>query len=290
MADELTADEAAFFQTGELPPALAEQHAATIVAEPIVEAPAAPALKVEAPAVVEEPSELARFMAEERERRVSLENKLEDLTRRLAAQAEPKVEVEEIPDKYTDPLGNMMSHLENINARLTATEQQNAARDQLSQFTAAVKEQKTAFEATTPDFPAAYTHIRNLRTEDLRASGTPESNIAQILVQDELQMALTAMQRGKNPAAEMYAMAKRYGYAPTATKTTTEVVTPEAKMAQLKAGAKVAVTLPKAGTDTELTFDNLKDASNTDLDKLVSDPKMWDTVMGGSNGSDIFNR
>lgn len=287
---EMSPDEASFFETGELPLALAEQHhEEPLVPEKVVEE--APKVEEPVPAVLE-PTELERFMAEERQHRVALESRLEEALRRLPQQEAPKSDAPEIPDKFEDPLGNIIQNLENLNSRFNATEQAAANREQLNQFTNACQQQKAEFEKTSPDFKDAYAHIRNLRTEDLRVMGAAEKDIPNILLQDELQLSLRAMQSGKNPAAELYAMAKRYGYAPTkaAPTTTTAQPTPAEKMAQLKAGARAATDPPKAGQDVDLTFDNLTSASNTDLDKLVADPKLWDQVVGGANGSDIFHR
>lgn len=305
MAD-LTPDEIAFFATGELPAALqgeadaaAAAAAAPAVAEPAPAAPAA-ATAVAAPAETTAPAApadtttalLERFMAEERAQRTTLETKLAELQTQLAERAKPAEP--EAPDEGDDPLGAMLHTLKAVNTqvqaletRLTTEQQNNLLKQQFEQFTNSVRATKEAFEATTPDFKDAYAHIRAIRTADLQMAGAPEADIPKILLQDELQIAQNAIQRGKNPAEEMYNMAKRYGYAAKAA----PAIAPDAatKIAALKAGMEAAKTIPAAGTESELTLAGLKDASNADLNKLVQNDDMWEKVVGGaSRGPDIF--
>lgn len=86
----------------------------------------------------------------------------------------------------------------------------------------------------------------------------------------------------------MYAMAKRYGYAPSKTTTVpTPVLTPEQRMAALKAGQGAARLPAKAGADSQLTLDGLKDAGDADLNALILDDKAWAKIVGGRS-NDIF--
>lgn len=288
MADMSPAEEL-FFATGELPPELVEEPKEEVVEEP--------AVVVEEPVVVEEVVVDPQVAAIERllAQNEALTAKFEALAAQVSAKPAPPPE--EVPDENLDPLGAILHKLNSVNGQVAAletklsTEQQNnLMRQQFEAFTGSVNTAKAAFEATTPDFKEAYAHIRNLRTEDLRAAGASDAEIPKILLQDELQLAQTAIARGKNPAAEMYAMAKRYGYAPS--KTTplpTAVMTPEQKMAALQVG-KAAARLPTkaTGTDEPLTIDGLKDAGNEELNGLIQDDKAWARIVGGRSGNDIF--
>lgn len=292
---DMTPDEISFFETGELPEALVPKIEPLVpepAAAPAVSAPEAaipPLNPVEANGVVE------RMLAEERQARSALEAKLTALEAKLTAKNEP---IEEVPDQNTDPLGNMMHQLSKLTAgfqelqtQRSQEQQQNAIKAQLDQFSAAVNSAKATFEKTTPDFNDAYAHIRNLRTEDLRAAGVPEKDIKQYLLQDEFQIANTAIQRGTNPAEAMYNMAKRYGYVSKTTAapaSTTTAADQTEKMAQLQAGTAADKNPGRASSEAELTLEGVKDLSNHDLNKLVQDDKMWQTIIGGTPSHELF--
>lgn len=288
MAD-LTPAEELFFATGDLPPELVEEpkvdpveEPEVVVEEPVVEAPVDPQVAA-----------IERLLAQNE----ALTAKFEALAAQVSAKSAPAEPVEFVPDENVDPIGAILHKLNSVNGqvsaletRLTTEQQNNLMRQQFEAFTGSVNAAKTQFEAATPDFKEAYAHIRALRTEDLRAAGASDAEIPKILLQDELQLAQTAIQRGKNPAAEMYAMAKRYGYAPSKTTTLpTAVMTPEQKMAALQVG-KAAARLPTkaTGTDEPLTLDGLKDAGNAELNSLIQDDKAWARIVGGRSGNDIF--
>lgn len=290
---ELTPEEASFFETGELPESMVEEAAAAAAAiappaEPVVEP------KVEEPVV--EPAAPAPAADHLLAFQQQMEARFAELTAKLEAATKPAAPVVPEPDENEDPLGAMLHKLNQVNSQvaalkteLTTEQQNNLLRQQFDQFTASVTKAKETFETTTPDFKEAYAHIRALRTEDLRAAGCPEKDINQILINDEFQLAQTAIQRGKNPAAEMYSMAKRYGYATKAAAAPKVAAqqTPEQKLEALRAGQRAAKNPDKAGSESVLTLDGLKDASSDDLNALVQDDKAWQRIMGGKS-KDIF--
>lgn len=304
-----------FFETGTLPAALEAEHAASqqaaadataaeqqrIADEATAAAAAIAAKAAEAAPAPEAQSAIARQLEEERTSRAALEQKLNDIQAQLAEKLKAPVVVEEVPDATTDPLGHMMHQLKTVNETviklqtdLTAQQQQNLQRQQFDQFKAAVDGAKATFEAANPDFKDAYAHVRNLRSEDLRLAGCPEADIPKILVQDELQIAQTALQRGKNPAEEMYTMAKRYGYVPKQAAAPTGAdakAAADAKIAALNKGAPAARAPAKGSPDAGITLTaaGLKDVSNSDLNKLVADDKMWNKIVGGAAEDDLFN-
>lgn len=285
---DLTADEMAFFATGELPPDLAAQHAvATPVIVPVVDPVIAPVV-VPDPAIPDASELLRRSLAEEQNRRAQAEVRLQQIQQELATKTNPPAPA---PDAATDPLGAMMHQLQQVNATVQdlqnklATEQQNATlKSQFAEFTNSVRGIKEAYEKTVPDFNDAYQHIRTTRAEDLRMTGVPEAQINQMLLQDELNIAQVALQNGKNPAAEIYNMAKRYGYTPKAV----PVGTPAAKIDAILKG-QAAATNPSAGAPpaSEITLDSLKNMSNNDLTKVVMNDDNWAKIVGGK-AADIF--
>lgn len=293
---ELTPDEELFFQTGELPASFLEEAAASAAAvqsqaeeenpaEPEVAEPTEPKEQVDPLGAINE--RLERMLEAQRE---AFKTELAELRASLA----PKKPEVQAPNDYEDPLGSMIHKLNGLNEQvtslkteLTEQQQQNLLKQQFEQFTNSVTEQKNAFQKATPDFPQAYEHIRTLRTEDLRAAGCPEKDIAKILLQDEFQLAQTAIQRGKNPAEEMYNMAKRYGYTAKSQPATRQ--TPEEKIAALKVGQAAAKHPDRAGVENPLNIDALKDASSADLNKVVQDDKLWNRIVGGAAADDLFS-
>ena len=281
MAD-LTPDEISFFETGELPETLL----------PVAEA--APAVTEPVPEVTTPPAAVDPVAAMEERLNALFERKMGEMTAKMAEANKPPVPVVEVPNEDTDPLGNMMYQLKQVNSTVadlqaqTATARQQAdMQKQVADFVQSVQEAKAEFEKTAPDFPQAYEHIRNIRVTDLRALGADEGSIKQALLQDEFRLTEAALQRGKNPAEEMYNMAKRYGYVPKPAGAATAPAS-ATKMQQLQAGQEAAKLPGKASMDAPLTLSGLKDASNNDLNKIIQDDKMWASIVGGQSANDIF--
>lgn len=293
MAD-MTPEEIAFFESGgtQLPPGAeaAPQDPAPVEEAPEPAAPE-PAATVE-PAAAQplvDASGLERLLTQ---RLAALEERITELNK-------PKPTPETVPDAETDPLGHMMHQLRKVNEtvstlqeKLTQEQQHAALKREFDAFAGNVRTIRDEFAKTTPDFNDAYTYIRNVRSADLAELGVPKSEIAQQLLNDELRLAQTALQSGKNPAAAMYEMAKRYGYkpaAPAATKPAQQAA--EEKVTRLANGQFAAKPAPRAAaTETALTLDGLTEASDDDLSKVVRDPDAWARIVGGKpGGTDIFH-
>lgn len=293
MPPELTPEEeAAFWSSGRLP----DNPAMTVLSSEPDERPE-PAPKVEVtpePAPKVEPQDnslLERLLAEERQERRNLEAKLAESSKK------PVVE-DPIPDAMEDPLGNIIAQLSKSNSRVESLERKLTERDerddlqrQYGQFVDNVRALKAEFVKTAPDFDDAYNYIRDIRTQDLLDTGTPRAGIAQKLLAEEAQLAQTAMQNGKNPAEQMYAMAKRYGYAATAAKPAPAAqAKAEEKVDRLKNGQFASKPAARSAPPVaELTAEGLKDASNSDLNNVVMDDKMWQQIVGGKSSGDIFH-
>lgn len=284
---DLTQAEQDFFATGELPDELAAQQTIDQPGTPITQ-PDPPATPITEPAApINEVADMLRqSLAAEQQRYAEAKIRLDALEKQLQERLQPQVAA---PDPNTDPLGAMMHQLAQVNAtvtdlqaKLTQEQQNNLLKQQFEQFTNSVREIKTTYEKTVPDFNDAYQHIRNIRTEDLRLNGISEAEIPKILLQDELNIAQNALQRGKNPAEEMYNMAKRYGYAAKA-----QTLTPDQKLANITKGQQTTRQPTRAAPESELTLEGLKDAGDADLNKLVQDNKLWAKLVGGTT-NDIF--
>lgn len=282
---DLTPDEIAFFATGELPEALQQQQTAGI--EPVVAPVTEPVVAPTTPSAQPDQTDFFRQQVLlEQQRANAAATELAIIKQQLEARTNPPIPA---PDAATDPLGAMMHQLQQVNAtvqdlqnKLQTEQANNQLKSQFNEFTNSVRAIKDAFEKTTPDFNDAYNHVRTQRAADLRLTGVPEANINQVLLQDELNIAQNALQQGKNPAQEIYNMAKRYGYQAKAVPQNAQQ-----KIEAILQGQAADKNPGKGAPSSDLTLDSLKDMSNSDLTKVVMNDKQWEALVGGKN-HDIF--
>lgn len=281
MAD-LSPQEQAFFESGGDTSHLAPEQLTPIdtaglsVGTPIPEAPAAPA-----PLATPEPQPqfdqtaelLRRSLDESRQTAANLQAQLEQLQK-------PQTPPPAIPDPNTDPLGNMLHQLDQVNknvadlqAKLLGQQQQNDQAQAFNNFKNQVLQLRDEFIKTTPDFQTAYEHLRSTRMADLRQMGVPEADIEKTVFQEEFNLSQRAIGQAKNPASEMYEMAKRHGYV--------KQGSTAVKLDAVKAGqAASPPSLPKTHVNEDISVDSLREASNDDLNKIVSDPNSWAKIAG----------
>jgi hypothetical protein len=246
-------------------------------------APVDPPAPAPAPAPAADPTELMRTaLADAQRNAAALEARLAAATAPAPAQ-EPAA-----PDPNTDPLGSMMHQLEQVNKNVQAmqerlNEQQSASQQQAAfqNFQRQVVALRDQFKVTNTDFDAAYAHIREARTADLKSYGVPETDIAAQLFREEVALSEAALKQGKNPAEAIYEMAKRHGYG----KPATAAPAPAVKLEAVKKGAAPTspAALPATPVTENITIESLKDASDADLNKLVTDPAAWSKIAGSSN-------
>jgi hypothetical protein len=180
---------------------------------------------VEAPETQETASEEVdrrvplKALQEERQKRAELERKAQEYEQRLyemqqwaeqvqqqMGQPQPEPVVE--PDPETDPIGAL-----------------KAARDQLRQMQEATQQQQyierlqqVAYNAAEdarqriPDYYDAYKYAINSRAQEHLAMGVPRDQIAAVVQQEELVLIDRAVRAGRNPANDIYQMAKARGF------------------------------------------------------------------------------
>lgn len=300
---DLTPEEQRFFETGVLnaPPADPNTPAVDTVAlaglgtASVVPDPAIPPVVQQTPPVVApvvtppvDPNAQLPDMAEILRRNLAdAQQKIAELeVQARSVQKTPQPDVG--PDPSVDPLGALMHQLSTVQNKIAEMQaqqaQQSTQQQQLTafqQFQANVQALSKQFAAATPDFDAAYAHVRNARIADLQAYGLTQQKINETIFREEIALAEAAIQQGKNPAAEIYSMAKRHGYQATAPVTPATPQATTAKLDAVAAAQNAARSLPsQPNTPTEITLENLRNASDADLNKLVLDQKMWDQISG----------
>lgn len=304
--EELPAEYKSFFDTGELPPSMADEHAASLeaarVAQEAQEAAEVAARKaaevvvppvVETPPVVIEPAPVAtpnnqyldRLLAEQDARSKVLEQQLDEMKKQIAKANEPLP-----PDPQTDPLGYLAHKIEATQKEIAAlAESQKAAvaetaqQNQVNAFLTNVSNQVKAFTDVHPDYNDAYKHLATMRMQDFKDVGMTDDQAKQAFGQEELGITQRALVLGKNPAEIAYGMAKRYGYKAVAvaqpTKTPTEA---DNKLDVIKKGLEASKTSERAIPPADVDVDNLRNMSNKDLQHMVEND--WDKLFGKSKG------
>lgn len=271
-AADATPDPLALAALSKVDPAEVVVDPAKIVAvEPVVD-----------PVVADTTEILRRSLAEAQQRVGALEQNLQQL------QQKPEVKVEPVaPDPSTDPLGAMFHQLDSVNkrvlelqAQLVDQQTQQANTTTFQNFQNQVRSLKDEFVKTNADFPDAYSHIRSAREADLRAYGIPDQQIKETIFREEAALAEQAIRQGRNPAEVLYEMSKRHGYVPKTVAVAATTVTPKAKLDNVAAAQAASKNLPKTQVVEEVTLEGLKEASDSDLNKLVMDDKSWGKIVG----------
>lgn len=245
--------------------------------------PAQPNIEVQPPPAVDL-GVLQRSLVEAQQTAANLKAQLDQRT-----QAPPVVEPP-APDPDTDPLGALLHQVAQTNKTVAALQAQlneQAAQGEqataFQRFQSHVTSLRNEFAAKQADFPAAYQHIRDARIADLKTFGFDEQGINRTLFQEEVALSEAAIKAGKNPAAEIYEMAKRHGYVAKAAAAPegAPAVPPATKLDGIKSGLQSAPpALPKTQVTETITAESLREASDADLNKLVNDPAAWSKIAG----------
>lgn len=295
MAD-LTPDEQKFFETGEMQPSMTPPVedgppdplalAALGKTAPVEDEPAKePVVEVKTEPVVNQQDPAAILQA-----LTDAQRQVGQLEQALQQAQKPVVEEPAAPDPNTDPLGAMMHQLATVNKTVAALQEQlqqqqthQASVSQFQAFQQQVRSLRDDFAKTTVDFPDAYAHLRTAREADLKAYGLNDAQVRETLFREEATLAEAAIKQGRNPAEALYEMSKRHGYAPKAvsgTPTPPATKTPSEKLTHVANAQNAARNLPKTPVNEDITLEGLKEASDSDLNKLVLDDKSWGRIVG----------
>lgn len=287
----LTDSERAFFETGELSPDLAsflQPPAPEPQPEQQVEQQVEQAQEQQADRLSSNTDHhLLQSIASTNNRYAQLEQQLADLTSKLATlTAAPE------PDPSIDPIGAITNKLAALHKEITDLKQssiQTSQQQAYNAFISNVQQLRSEFAKTTSDFPDAYAHLRNVRTQDFIDLGYSKADIPNILLHEETTLAQRAISNGQNPAKVMYELAKRHGYSSAGKVDPTAIPKAEDKIAQLKAGAEASRSLNRSQPDANISIESIKEASASQLDKLVTDDDLWNKLVGGrAYGKSIF--
>jgi hypothetical protein len=229
-------------------------------------------------------SNQAKAIRVDREKRKQLERalrqqaeksaKIEQLVSKLIEPVETK---EVIPDADEDPIGHQnfkIKRLEQLqqqtqdNLRLQHEYQENQFQQQ--QFVSAYAQKAKEFSQEAPDFMDAYKHLIQSRIEEHLIAGYDEQTANELLKQEEAAIVSKAFQDGENPAARMYALAKRRGFSAPKPQPTTQPKT--SKLQTLKQGISTNKSLGSsqgsANSDEVIDSTDIADMTDDEVDKI----------------------
>lgn len=153
------------------------------------------------------------------ERQAKLEGRLEEIARRLAApdptpQAPAPIDIDLDPVAALKAVKQQVDQFASMTAeQRVAAERQAAEQTQFFEFRDKYVTAANEFKAEAPDFDAAYQHFIQARDSALDAAGyTDPAQRAAILANEERTIAERALSQGRNPAAQIYAVSKSFGY------------------------------------------------------------------------------
>jgi hypothetical protein len=200
-------------------------------------------------------------LQEERERRKDLQRQIEAVNRRaeerfsqiaqkLAAPPQSgSAAPREMPDPEKDAVGAIRMTAEEVKV-LSDFKRQLETQAAQSQMVQAVMGQasqlEAEFERATPDYRAAGDFLRGSRAQELTALGLDPVRVQQVIAAESVQLAHAALQRGRNPAEVVYALAKTRGYAAPARPAAAERDADAAKLARIAKGQETGTSLGAA--------------------------------------------
>lgn len=151
----------------------------------------------------------------------------------------------------------------------TAQSQQSQQSQQFAQLNDAVLAAEQEFVESQPDFYDALKFVQGQRKAELKELGYGAAEINQIMAAQAQDVAVRALNQGKNPAERIYALAKARGYKAAApAKTETEA----ARVVRQAEGQKKATTIANLAGSGGNKAPSVETLANTPQDKFN---EMW---------------
>lgn len=292
-AAELSKEEQALFdsmQKEEAPPkeeAKPEAKTEAKVEKPEVKAEA----KAEAPPKEEKKEQRvvpAEALAEARSQNKDLRKELDGM-KALVAEGDKKLQklletisakAEAGPKFEDDPAGALKHENEQLRKGLAELQTKIAKQEEAGQQTAKVNEhaalitaREKEFAKEHPDYFKASDYVTEVWRDEFREAGFEEAEIPRLTFAKALGITSKAINAGKDPAAVIWNLAKRTGFA---------VKTPEepkkdgeSKLKQIEKGLEASKGNGGGGGPDDLTLASLAQMDDAQIEKLVSDKDWW---------------
>lgn len=215
--------------------------------------------------------------------------RFEAVLAKFAPKEEPPQE-EVIPDPNVDPVGYVTATMKATGKTLATVEkelsdmraekargaEQNRQREAIGTIITTAATQETEFVKTNPDYWEASNFLVQSRNEELEEMGYDQLQRNAIINQEKVSIAAQALAQGKNPAAVVYGIAKRRGYAgkkpPAEEGPKQDEVTPAAKLEKARAGAEISASLSDltGNAPVPLTVTKLLEMSDADFARIMN--------------------
>ncbi|MEV5407189.1 hypothetical protein AB0L20_32265 [Streptomyces albidoflavus] len=183
-----------------------------------------------------------------REEHIRLEERTNQILQRMQSPPQPQAPVEEPPPRPEDDIFGAVAHqaktLDELRRDADQRKKVDEERARVGAVFDAANRKIAEFQATAPDYSAAYSHLLHSRKEELQMLGYTHDQIEQTLFNDELGIAARALQANKNPGEVIYNLAKQRGYA---VKAAAPAATPAEQIAKTADVQARSMTLSSGG-------------------------------------------
>lgn len=200
-------------------------------------------------------------------------------------EAQQRASEKPVPKFEDDPAAHLKHEndalkaaLAKVNERITGEDQAKEQGSRVAQHANAVKSAEAAFAKDEPAYWKASDFVAQIWRDELLESGVDEDKVDQAVFQKALATTGIAMHKSKDPAATIWAIARRYGFKPEAPKEDAKADTKasgESKLEQITKGQEAAKTAGGGTGPDDLTFSSLAQMSDEQIDALVKDPDLW---------------
>lgn len=146
---------------------------------------------------------------EQKQLRIAAER---EITRLKAENEAIKTPPKQIPAYEEDPLENTNQRLAQIEQQRETDDQNAQAQQREQQFMNVYAQSAQQFAATEPTFQSAYNHLIDSRYRELTAYGFSPEEANKTITDEEKWMVGAALNKGQNPAAQLFALAKMRGF------------------------------------------------------------------------------
>jgi hypothetical protein len=225
---------------------------------------------------------------EERTRRKELQAQVEKMNERWAQmvermqQGQPQAQQQptaapqpetEIPDFDDDPIGHLRvknelleKQLQEVNAERTARNQQARQIQEFQQLQSGVDQMETAFAQTNADYHDAVGYLYENVGKLAAAIGYNPQQVQQVLSQTAMNLSVSALRQGKNPAEAAYLAAKQMGWGGQQ-----QVAEDPAPTPKPRAPTSLSSVAGRRTTGGAPTLDAIADMDDAEFNKLWAD-------------------
>ncbi len=212
-----------------------------------------------------------------------MESAFQMMIQKQMEQSQPR---HQIPSYEEDPIEHLRQKQEVLNNYVAQDYQTKQQQAQQQQQQAEVQKnyhdlkQKCTADATAyigknPEYTDAYKYLFENRLAEYKASGYSDQQAQQLLVEDEMAIAVQAYNQNANPAERIHQIAKMRGFKP-------QTAQSGDKMKTMQKGMEASRSLGSGGGKSPSTGLSLEQLSQMDPDELretLADEKKWAKIM-----------